>query len=161
VVLDQADALPVTDVSNDSAWSACFPAYLRFFNYVSNGQNIVKGLPYSNNDRKRDVAAEAFCKAIEDLKKELSIADETTAWADTHAGVHTILETVHRAKKKYHDASKDHSGTRAWLEKFSGRVMYYGKVFDALAQHHPEYVALAWGAVKFVLMVWHLCLLAC
>jgi hypothetical protein len=31
--------------------------------------------------------------------------------------------------------------------------MYYGKVFDTLAQHHPEYVALAWGAVKLVLMV--------
>lgn len=31
--------------------------------------------------------------------------------------------------------------------------MYYGGVLDALSQHHPEYVALAWGAVKFVLMV--------
>jgi hypothetical protein len=31
--------------------------------------------------------------------------------------------------------------------------MYYGPVFDMLSQHHPEYVALAWGSVKFVLMV--------
>jgi len=31
--------------------------------------------------------------------------------------------------------------------------MYYGKVLDMLAQHHPEYVALAWGTVKLVLTV--------
>lgn len=113
------------------------------------------------NGRERNVAAEAFRKAIEDLKRELGIADETVAWANTYADVDTILGTVQQAKEKYSDASKDHSGTRAWLEKFSGRVMYYSKVFDALAQHHPEYVALAWGAVKLVLMVSHLCLLAC
>ncbi|KAG9190518.1 hypothetical protein G6011_08606 [Alternaria panax] len=29
--------------------------------------------------------------------------------------------------------------------------MYYGKIMDTLAQHHPEYVALVWGAMKFVL----------
>ncbi|KAH3997541.1 hypothetical protein HBI13_109690 [Parastagonospora nodorum] len=100
----------------------------------------------------RNVAAEAFQKAVEDLKKELSVADQTAAWASNHSDVEAILGTVLLAKEKYRDASKDHTGTRAWLEKFSGRVIYYGKVFDALAQHHPEYVALAWGAVKFVLM---------
>jgi len=31
--------------------------------------------------------------------------------------------------------------------------MYYGNIFDVLAQHHPEYVALAWGAMKFLLVV--------
>jgi len=31
--------------------------------------------------------------------------------------------------------------------------MYYGKIMDTLAQHHPEYVALVWGAMKFVLIV--------
>ncbi|EDU51595.1 hypothetical protein PtrSN002B_010849 [Pyrenophora tritici-repentis] len=30
--------------------------------------------------------------------------------------------------------------------------MYYGKVLDTLAQHHPEYTALAWGAIKILLM---------
>jgi hypothetical protein len=28
--------------------------------------------------------------------------------------------------------------------------MYYANIFDVLAQHHPEYVALAWGAMKFL-----------
>jgi hypothetical protein len=90
---------------------------------------------------------------VDDLEKELKASEETTKWANSHADAEAILEAVQEAKQKYHDESKSHSGTRAWLEKFSGRVMYYTKVFDALAQHHPEYVALAWGSVKFVLMV--------
>lgn len=32
--------------------------------------------------------------------------------------------------------------------------MYYGRVFDTLAQHHPEYVALAWGTIKLVFVVY-------
>jgi hypothetical protein len=104
--------------------------------------------------RNRNIAAEAFRKAVNDLKNELQIADSTVAWLDGQANIENILGTVDGAKEKYDERSKDHSGTRAWLEKFSSRVMIYGKVFDALAQHHPEYVALAWGAVKFVLMVY-------
>jgi hypothetical protein len=30
--------------------------------------------------------------------------------------------------------------------------MTYGQVLDVLSQHHPEYVALVWGVLKFVLM---------
>jgi hypothetical protein len=38
--------------------------------------------------------------------------------------------------------------------------MYYGQVLDMLAQHHPEYVSLAWGTLKFILMVrGNLCLM--
>ncbi|KAF4918591.1 hypothetical protein CGCVW01_v008727 [Colletotrichum viniferum] len=39
-----------------------------------------------------------------------------------------------------------------WINGFSSRVMHYGKVLDTLAQHHPEYVGLVWGIIKFVLM---------
>jgi hypothetical protein len=58
-----------------------------------------------------------------------------------------------QAKKMYDDATNHHSESRVWLERCSSRIMYYGKIFDTLAQHHPEYIALAWGAVKLVLMV--------
>jgi hypothetical protein len=128
--------------------------------FTSNpSHTYVKQLKFSfattdiDDNRKRDIAAEAFHKAVDDLKRELKTSDQTTTWANSHADAESILEVVQEAKQKYHDVSKAHSGTTAWLEKFSGRVMYYGKVFDALAQHHPEYVALAWGSVKFVLIV--------
>ena len=33
------------------------------------------------------------------------------------------------------------------------RVQYYGNVMDVLVQHHPEYVSLAWGTMKFFFVV--------
>jgi hypothetical protein len=39
------------------------------------------------------------------------------------------------------------------LSKFSSRICYYGQIFDVLVQHHPEYVSLAWGAMKFLFVV--------
>lgn len=56
----------------------------------------------------------------------------------------TILE----ARSKYE--SRPNSKAYAWLEKLSGRVVYYGGTLDVLVQHHPEYVSLAWGAFKFL-----------
>ena len=64
---------------------------------------------------------------------------------------------VETAKKDYEDKSKQdkHAEMKQSLERLSARIMYYGKVMDTLAQHHPEYVALVWGAMKFVLTVSH------
>jgi hypothetical protein len=90
---------------------------------------------------------------VADLKTELNIAGDSAAWVDSHADIEAILGTATHAKQTYDDLPKDHTGTRAWLERCSTRVMYYGKIFDNLAQHHPEYTALAWGAIKLVLMV--------
>lgn len=32
-------------------------------------------------------------------------------------------------------------------------MVHYSNVLDVLVQHHPEYVSLAWGALKFVFVV--------
>jgi len=68
-----------------------------------------------------------------------------------------VFSVVENAKKDYEDKSKQdkHAEMRQSLERLSARIMYYGKVMDTLAQHHPEYVALVWGAMKFVLTVCH------
>lgn len=64
---------------------------------------------------------------------------------------------VETAKKEYEDkkSQEKHADMRQSLERLSARIMYYGKVMDTLAQHHPEYVALVWGVMKFVLTVCH------
>jgi hypothetical protein len=108
---------------------------------------------WADRYRKPSIAAEAFHKAVDDLKKELKITDDSAAWASSHADVERFIGAAQQTRKTYDDASNHHSETRAWLERCSSRVMYYGKVFDTLAQHHPEYVALVWGAVKLVLIV--------
>ena len=85
------------------------------------------------------------------LKAELGINPNIAIPEEKAASIKEVRAAVEQAKQKYDDASKKHTGAREWLEKFSARLMYYGRVLDALAQHHPEYVALAWGTVKFVL----------
>ncbi|KAH7084903.1 hypothetical protein BKA63DRAFT_4973 [Paraphoma chrysanthemicola] len=105
-----------------------------------------------DRSKKRNVAAEAYRKAVDDLKNELNDASDVTALTSSGSNIEDVMKVVQDAKQKYENGHKEHTGARAWLEKLSCRVMYYGKVFDSLAQHHPEYVALAWGAVKLVLM---------
>ncbi|KAL8406662.1 hypothetical protein RB596_005223 [Gaeumannomyces avenae] len=48
-------------------------------------------------------------------------------------------------KSKAHD-----SKVRRWLSNCSSRIMYYGAIFDMFSSHHPEYVSLAWGTMKFL-----------
>jgi hypothetical protein len=94
---------------------------------------------------------------VDDLKKEMRTASAVTDFVDGSSDIHDVMQVVQDARDKFESHSKKGASARVWLEKLSCRVTYYGKVFDTLAQHHPEYVALAWGAVKFVLMVWLPC----
>lgn len=64
-----------------------------------------------------------------------------------------IENTVADAKRKYESKGQKRRKVLKWLSKLSLGLRYYSQVLDMLAQHHPEYVALAWGAVKFVLAV--------
>ena len=62
------------------------------------------------------------------------------------------LEHVVNTVRSDYESSRNHR-LRRWLERFSSRLMHYAKVFDVLAQHHPEYVSLAWGAMKVLFIV--------
>lgn len=52
----------------------------------------------------------------------------------------------------YHTQRKA-SKARKWLERLSLRIHFYSTILDVFAQHHPEYVALVWGSVKFLIIV--------
>lgn len=101
--------------------------------------------------RSRDIAQEAYDDAIEYLKKELRGNDKAHQLLQVGTSIHDIRDIVERAEVKYRESPNKGKGVRCWLRRFSATTMYYGKVLDMLAQHHPEYVALAWGTVKLVL----------
>ncbi|KAJ4511776.1 hypothetical protein HRR83_004187 [Exophiala dermatitidis] len=63
-----------------------------------------------------------------------------------------IEDLVTSSKLKYDGGQKSKKAVK-WLQKLSQRVQYYGSIMDVLVQHHPEYVALAWGAMKFVFVL--------
>ena len=99
-----------------------------------------------------DLAHEAYLGAIRYLKDELRGNEKLPEILSSHTKIEDINDSVNKAKEKYERLSKEKNVQR-WLRAFSARIMYYGQVLDVLSQHHPEYVALAWGTVKFVLMV--------
>lgn len=116
-------------------------------------ESLSRSAPNRCLHRKRDTAAEAYHTAVRLLKEELGIKPGMQIPEENVASIQDVHATVDQAKQRYDDASKGHTGTRKRLEKLSSRVWYYKPIMDTLAQHHPEYVALAWGTVKIVLMV--------
>jgi hypothetical protein len=59
---------------------------------------------------------------------------------------------LNKARSKYEQQHEDKKIAK-WLSKLSSRICHYGQIFDVLVQHHPEYVSLAWGAMKLLFVV--------
>lgn len=59
-----------------------------------------------------------------------------------------VLDIVNTAQE--HFKNQDESKTRRYIQGLSQRICYYGNIMDVLVQHHPEYVSLAWGAMKLL-----------
>ena len=63
------------------------------------------------------------------------------------------LESILNEARSKYERQHDDKKIAKWLSKLSSRICHYGQVFDVLIQHHPEYVSLAWGAMKFLFVV--------
>lgn len=102
----------------------------------------------------RDIANEAFSDALNYLELEFSGNVEALAWLKKvkSTTMDDLLETTQQVEAKYRQSAQKKNGFMKVVHGLSVRVMHYGQVLDTLAQHHPEYVALAWGMVKFILM---------
>ncbi|KAF2195728.1 hypothetical protein K469DRAFT_17491 [Zopfia rhizophila CBS 207.26] len=101
----------------------------------------------------RDIAQEAYVAARVLIETELKGSKEARAIISGQG--HTIDDVraiVEQAKRHYDAKSQDRTKVLKYLEECSIRITYYGSVLDVLAQHHAEYVALAWGALKFILL---------
>lgn len=97
-------------------------------------------------------AEEAFHEALDIFKETLTKDPAKRRLVDELLATSTlgdVLNLVLDAKKQY-DGSASHSRIRQVLSAFSQRLLYYGNIMDVLVQHHPEYVSLAWGAMKFI-----------
>jgi hypothetical protein len=94
---------------------------------------------------------------LEALQDALSIcgstfsADEVQTWMNQKLEALDVYKAVNEAKELYENQKR--SKARKWLTRLCSRIALYGQVLDVLAQHHPEYLALAWGSIKFVIQV--------
>jgi hypothetical protein len=78
-------------------------------------------------------------------------SDERETWISAPASVNDLLLAVSGAREIYN--AKRTSKAWKWLTQLSARINYYGSTLDVLVQHHPEYAALAWGAMKVLFVV--------
>ena len=97
-------------------------------------------------------AREAFDRAKEFFSKSLGDKKQQQVIGQKSNNIEEFQAIVNQAKKDY-ERRRQKGKAWQWLSSFSSRLLYYGAVLDTLAQHHPEYVSLAWGAVKFVFIV--------
>lgn len=96
---------------------------------------------------------EVFKKVILKLKEALAEGKAYDVVFTYKTDMQTIMSVVDTNLKKYN--SRRQSKAWKWLRRLSQRLIIYGDVLDVLAQHHPEYVALAWGTFKLLFMVGH------
>ncbi|KXH40496.1 hypothetical protein CNYM01_07943 [Colletotrichum nymphaeae SA-01] len=60
---------------------------------------------------------------------------------------------LQEARSSSKDAKSLNNNVQAGLQQFCKSTLHYAAVMDTLAQHHPEWVSLAWGTMKLLLMI--------
>ncbi|EEU39897.1 uncharacterized protein NECHADRAFT_39343, partial [Fusarium vanettenii 77-13-4] len=95
------------------------------------------------------IAKAAFEQAKKDFERRNSLTDQDRALLQGVSSLEDVQKAVNEAMAKY-EAKAESSNTKKWLQRFSETVCHYSQVLDVFVQHHPEYVALAWGAMKLV-----------
>ncbi|GAP85126.1 hypothetical protein SAMD00023353_2200570 [Rosellinia necatrix] len=103
----------------------------------------------NGNNSQLSIAALAFHEARLKFLSGNNHHREIFNSINSQSGPEDVLAIVAECMKKY-EARRKSPTARTWLREFSQRVNFYGNILDVLVQHHPEYVSLAWGAMKFL-----------
>ena len=108
-------------------------------------------VPLTTRSTTGNIAAESYKLATLHFGSELTQDKRKVDFAERSTTLQGLEDVVKTARDNY--ASSRNKKAAKWLERFSSRIIHYGNFFDVLSQHHPEYVALAWGAMKFLFVV--------
>ncbi|KAK3327020.1 hypothetical protein B0T19DRAFT_150873 [Cercophora scortea] len=95
------------------------------------------------------IAGKAFQAAAKQFLGSVTHEDTGRLIVTNAVSMLDIHQTVERSKMKYTSQAK-HPKVLKWLQRFSSGVHFYSNVLDVFVQHHPEYVSLVWGAIKFI-----------
>ncbi|KAH0841535.1 hypothetical protein FOPE_06788 [Fonsecaea pedrosoi] len=97
------------------------------------------------------IMSDAFDRAVSYFEKELHGNAKQRDWIKGYTSAEEVFEVVEQARTQYADGREKHKKVQKWTSALALRIQHYSGVLDILSQHHPEYVALAWGAIKFLL----------
>jgi hypothetical protein len=93
----------------------------------------------------------AYENAKSIFETELRADEKKKFFLQGNSNLEDVRKTLATAKAHYD--TKKTSKARKWLGIFSSKVMFYDSVLDVLVQQNPQYVALAWGAMRFLFEV--------
>ena len=107
----------------------------------------------SGNQAANDIVQRAFQEAVQYFSTELTQDEVERRWIAQRTSIADVLAVVQEAQAKYAALKSKHGRFRQLVMQLPERLLFYSGVIDVFAQVHPEYSALAWGAIKFVLLV--------
>lgn len=96
-------------------------------------------------------ASDAFAEAVAVFKPSAEELVTFNQFKHLQA-LNDVQRIVKSSQDTYESQREGHKATK-WLSRLSSRVCHYGRILDVLVQHHPEYVSLAWGALKLLFVV--------
>ncbi|KAM0510854.1 hypothetical protein ACHAPE_010480 [Trichoderma viride] len=109
----------------------------------SDTPNIKKSDPVSG------VAEEAFQAAVKQFAKDSSHGKYARQILHNAASLKDIQEAVGKSMHEYQNRGKSPK-TMKWLHRAAKSIIYYTNVFDVFVPQNPQYVSLAWGAMRFL-----------
>lgn len=101
------------------------------------------------------MAEQAFKAAKARFEADLNKDPRKLGSIHAASSLEDVYTVVFAALERYESRRKE-TATRDCLVRLSQRVHLYSGILDIFAQHHPEYVALAWGSMKFLIIVCYL-----
>lgn len=107
----------------------------------------------SGNQAADNIVQQAFQEAVQYFSTELTQDEVERRWIAQRTSIADVLAVVQEAQAKYAATKSNHGRFCQLAMKLSESLLFYASVIDVFVQIHPEYSALAWGAVKFVLLV--------
>jgi hypothetical protein len=97
------------------------------------------------------LARAVYKNAAQLFAKKHTTDERKRYWISQNHSLKDIEAAVLAAKTQYE--GRTHSPVRKALAELSATFMYYSKIGDMFAQHHPEYTSLAWGTMKLLFVV--------
>ncbi|KAK3989041.1 hypothetical protein QBC44DRAFT_94922 [Cladorrhinum sp. PSN332] len=107
------------------------------------------GIPADILKHAYDEALQFHCKAFP--------RNNTVTWLSSPTSIQDVMQVLVETQRRYHSKKlkrwKSVATIITWWKLMSSRMMQYEKVIDSVVSSHPEYAALVWGAMKFLLTV--------
>ncbi|KAK4166271.1 hypothetical protein QBC43DRAFT_189396, partial [Cladorrhinum sp. PSN259] len=100
------------------------------------------------------IASEAFQNALKRFSSAKSKNGQDVDFLKSAASVEDVRSLVQDSFDRYAAKISNQKVVqiRKWLNRVLETLHHYANIFDVFVQHHPEYVALVWGAMKFILL---------